>query len=209
MANLITLGRLVLLFVLVGLTYSHSLVAQIIAFFLLILIFIMDGLDGWVARRRGEASLFGSLFDIAADRVVENVLWVVLAHQHRVPIWVALVFLVRGLLVDSIRATGAAERQRPFDMARSTLSRFLIAGRFMRIFYAVVKAVAFSWLLLLPIIAHLVPGPWNAWRGVLETIAMGLILMAVSLCVARGLPVVVEFMQRIDWRPARRISPPP
>src|SRR3546814_3442538 len=42
---------------------------------LLLLIISLDGLDGWVARRRGETSVFGAVFDIAADRVVEAVLW--------------------------------------------------------------------------------------------------------------------------------------
>ena len=39
----------------------------------------LDGVDGYVARKRNETSVFGSIFDIAIDRVVENVLWVVLA----------------------------------------------------------------------------------------------------------------------------------
>jgi len=100
MANLITLSRLLLLFILVGLLYHNAVYAQIIAFFLLILIFVMDGLDGWVARRRGESSLFGAIFDIAADRVVENVLWVVLADLDRVPIAVALLPTVSLLGFD-------------------------------------------------------------------------------------------------------------
>jgi CDP-diacylglycerol--glycerol-3-phosphate 3-phosphatidyltransferase len=206
MANLITLGRLLLLFILVGLLYRNAVYAQIIAFLLLIVIFAMDGLDGWVARRRGESSLFGAIFDIAADRVVENVLWVVLADLDRVPIGVALVFLVRGLLVDSIRAVGASEQQRPFDMVVGTWGRFLVAGRFMRIFYAVVKTVAFCWLLLLPIIAGLFPGFWATWKTILEDIGSGLVLLAVIVCLARALPVVIEFMQRQNQSAVQRES---
>jgi len=206
MANLITLSRLLLLFILVGLLYHNAVYAQIIAFFLLILIFVMDGLDGWVARRRGESSLFGAIFDIAADRVVENVLWVVLADLDRVPIAVALIFLVRGLLVDSIRAAGASQQQRPFDMVAGPLGQWLIAGRFMRIFYAVVKAVAFCWLLLLPIIAGLLPGFWAAWQTALENVGSGLVWFAVIVCLARGLPVVLEFLQRQNETAAPRES---
>ncbi|MEZ5585100.1 MAG: hypothetical protein R3F37_22225 [Candidatus Competibacteraceae bacterium] len=52
MANLITLGRLLLLFILVGLLYRDTVFAQISAFFLLIIIFVMDGLwtVGWRAN---------------------------------------------------------------------------------------------------------------------------------------------------------------
>ena len=78
MANLITLLRFLLLFLLVAMAYWASPHLQMINAPLLVLIIALDGLDGWVARRRGETSVFGSIFDIAVDRVVENVLWIVL-----------------------------------------------------------------------------------------------------------------------------------
>ena len=53
--------------------------------FLLLFIFISDGLDGWVARRRGTTSDFGAVFDIASDRIVENALWVVFAQMGLIP----------------------------------------------------------------------------------------------------------------------------
>ncbi len=196
MANLVTLCRLFLLFVLVGLAYVDGLLVQLTAFVLLIVVFVMDAVDGWVARRRGETSLFGSVFDIAADRVVENVLWVVLADLDRVGIWVPLVFLVRGFLVDSIRTLGASEGQAPFAMMSSSLGRYLVAGRFMRGLYGAVKTVAFAWLFLLPVLASLLPDWWPRWSGLLEGIGTVLVLAAVALCIARGIPVVVEFMQR-------------
>src|SRR5690606_14078308 len=98
---------------------------------LLLLIISLDGLDGWVARRRGETSLFGAVFDIAADRVVEVVLWLVLADLGLVPIWVAILFVTRGVLVDSIRYARIASGGGVFDMT-SRIGRFLVAGRFMR-----------------------------------------------------------------------------
>ncbi|MEZ5585099.1 MAG: hypothetical protein R3F37_22220 [Candidatus Competibacteraceae bacterium] len=66
----------------------------------------------------------------------------------------------------------------------------------MRIFYAVVKTVAFCWLLLLPIIARLLPGFWAVWRTSLENIGAGLVWFAVAVCVARGLPVVVNSLHQ-------------
>ena len=52
------------------------------------------GILGYVSM--SKVSLFGSIYDIAANRVVENVLWVVLANLDLVPVWVALVFVTRG-----------------------------------------------------------------------------------------------------------------
>jgi CDP-diacylglycerol---glycerol-3-phosphate 3-phosphatidyltransferase len=103
MANLITLLRFLLLFLLVAMAYWASPSMQLVNAPLLVLIIALDGLDGWVARRRGETSVFGSIFDIAVDRVVENVLWIVLGDLGLIPIWVAIVFIVRGAIVDAIR----------------------------------------------------------------------------------------------------------
>ena len=112
MANLLTLTRFLLLFVLVVMAYEAPPVVQQIDVLLLILIIALDGLDGYVARKRGETSMFGSVFDIAVDRVVENVLWIVLADLNLVPIWVAIVFITRSLLVDTIRGHAATQVNR-------------------------------------------------------------------------------------------------
>ena len=103
MANLITLGRFLLLFLLVTAAYEASPAWQVANAPLLLLIIALDGVDGYVARKRNETSVFGSIFDIAIDRVVENVLWVILADLGLVPIWVAIVFITRSSIVDSIR----------------------------------------------------------------------------------------------------------
>lgn len=193
MANLITLSRILLLFLLVGLVYQTGSYVQFLGLPILIAIFVTDGLDGFVARKRGESSLFGALFDIAVDRIVENVLWVVFADLALVPIWVPIVFIVRGSIVDSVRAHGASQGLTPFGMMHSAFGRFLVAGRFMRIAYAVVKAVAFGWIVLFQPVQTLFPGFWAVWGPSLEGVTHGLIYLTVAFNLARGLPVVFEF----------------
>ena len=109
MANLITLARFILLYVLILLAYTQTAKLQLLNCPLLLIIFFLDAVDGYVARKRDESSLFGALFDITVDRVVENVLWVVLVDLGFIPVWVAVVFLTRSFLVDSIRSQGASE----------------------------------------------------------------------------------------------------
>ncbi len=157
------------------------------------MVFALDAVDGWVARRRGECSLFGSVFDIAADRVVENSLWVVLACLDRVPVWVPIVFIARGVLVDAIRSVGAAQGTAPFDALKSPLGRFLVASRFMRALYGVVKTVTFAWLFLLPIIETALPQAWRDWQPLLTGVGFSLVVFTVILCIVRGLPVLLEF----------------
>ncbi len=195
MANLITLSRLLLLIVVVILAYQPPSFWQLLNVLLLILVFVTDGLDGYVARKRNETSLFGAMFDIAGDRIVELSMWIVFADLDLVPIWVPLVFVIRGVIVDTIRAGMARETgQQPFEMLKGPVGRWLVAGKFMRIFYAVLKAVVFCWLLLIYPLEALVPELWSEWGWLLSGIARVLVPLTVTICVLRGFPVVAEFV---------------
>jgi CDP-diacylglycerol--glycerol-3-phosphate 3-phosphatidyltransferase len=201
MANLLTLSRLLLLIVVARLFYVESNVVQMLNFFLIILMFMTDAFDGYVARKRNESSLFGALFDIAGDRIVELTLWLVVADIGLVPIWVPLVFIVRGVAVDTIRAGHAAARGvAPFKLMQTRLGKAIVAGKFVRTLYAVVKASAFCGLALLRPLPIVLPDVWSAAGLVLMTLTYGSVYVAVALCIARGLPVIAEFVhaQRAD-----------
>ena len=209
MANLVTLSRLVLLLVVVWLFYQPLTLWSFAGFFLIIFIFVSDGLDGYIARKRNETSLFGALFDIAGDRIVELTLWIVAADVDLVPIWVPLVFIIRGVIVDTIRSSNAvAEGVAPFALMRSPLGKFIVAGKFMRILYAVAKASAFAGLAIQYPGPALLPAFWN-WIGwLLTALTYFFVYLSVVLCIARGLPVIAEFVytQKNDIlrRPGRK-----
>ena len=195
MAILVTLGRLLLLFVLVGMIYWAPPAWQLWNLPLLVLIMLMDALDGVVARAFGESSLFGATFDIAADRIVETVLWVVLGHIGLVPIWAAIVFILRGNIVDAIRNSAAAsEGVAPFDMMQSPLGRFLVGGRFMRGLYNTVKMATFGLALLLQPLPLLYPAWWAGAGAAAGFVLIVLVWISVALCLVRGAPVVIEFL---------------
>lgn len=193
MANLITSVRFGLLFLLVAMVYVAPPVWQLFNPVLLIVIIALDGLDGYVARRRGESSLFGSAYDIAVDRVVENIMWIVLADVGLVPVWVPLLFITRGVLVDSIRGQAAAYGVGAFEMMRSRTGRFLVAGRFMRGLYGTVKATAFAWILLIQPAPRLWPEVWAEWSAIMVIVTHLLVYAAAVLCLVRGVPVIIEF----------------
>ncbi|MEO8466745.1 MAG: CDP-alcohol phosphatidyltransferase family protein [Gammaproteobacteria bacterium] len=195
MANLVTLSRLLLLLVVVALSYVQPTPWQFANFFLIILIFVSDGLDGYLARKRNETTLFGALFDIAGDRIVELTLWVVAADTDLVSAWVPLVFIWRGVIVDTIRSTNAvAHAMAPFALMRSRFGRFIVAGKFVRVLYAVVKASAFALLALQRPFPQYLPELWSYVGGALTVFTYSLVYLAVLFCVARGVPVVAEFL---------------
>ncbi len=194
MANLITLTRLVLLFGLVGWMLHAPAPWQWAGPPLLLLIIISDGLDGWIARRRGETSREGGVLDIMADRIVENVMWIVLVFVELAPLWAAVVFVSRGIIVDTIRYSSPATRDSVFGTTRSAWARRIVAGRFMRATYGTAKAVTFAWLLVMYAMRENDLAAWQTWTAALHGTAAVLIWLTVGLCVLRGLPVVIEWL---------------
>ena len=210
MANAITIGRLVLLFVVIWLIYVGNVAVITACMLLLLVVFAGDGLDGWVARRQGTTSTFGAVFDIAGDRMVENCLWVVFAHLHVIPVWVPLLVLSRGFIVDGLRSLSFTEGMTAFgekNMMRSSLTQWLTAGRFMRALFGYVKAAGF--VFLCGLVAWETKDTSGTALGSLYTIQIfrwfGWLLVwgAVALTVIRGLPVLwdaIPYMQEIDRR---------
>lgn len=195
MANLVTLSRFVLVLAAILLAYGPPTAWRLLAVPLLILGFVTDAIDGYLARRRGEASVFGAMLDIAVDRIVEISLWVVLADLDLVAVWVPLVFVARGGLVDTIRGEASARQQlAPFDTVAGRLGRFIVAGAFVRTLYAVVKATTFSWLLLLHALVPLLADPGAAWVASAWRLGDALVLVSVALCLLRALPVLAGYL---------------
>jgi CDP-diacylglycerol--glycerol-3-phosphate 3-phosphatidyltransferase len=195
MANLVTLSRLLLLLLVVWIFYLPPTPWALANFFLIILIFVSDGLDGYIARKRNETSLFGALFDIAGDRITELTLWIVAADTDLVPVWVPLVFIMRGVIVDTIRSSSAvAQGMAPFALMRSRIGKFIVAGKFMRTFYAVCKAAAFAGLALQAPGPVFLPALWGYAGWLLTGLTYFFVYLSVVLCIARGWPVVAEFV---------------
>jgi CDP-diacylglycerol--glycerol-3-phosphate 3-phosphatidyltransferase len=178
----------------VAIAYQPPSLFQLLSVPLLVVVFITDGLDGYIARKRGEASLFGAMFDIAGDRIVELTMWIVLADLDLLPVWVPLVFVIRGTIVDTIRSSQTSHRrQSPFSMMETPVGKWLVAGKFMRIFYSVLKAHAFCWMLLIRPLPVLFPEFWSTWGSLMTGIGAFLVYLSVAVCLARGLPVIIEF----------------
>lgn len=195
MANLVTLSRLILLLVVVWLFYLPPTAWSFLSFFLIIFIFVTDGLDGYIARKRNETSLFGALFDIAGDRITELTLWIVAADTDLVPIWVPLVFIIRGVIVDTIRSSNAvAQGVTPFAVMRTALGKFIVASKTVRILYAVAKASAFAGLALQHPGPIVLPAFWDSVGWLLTWLTYFFVYVSVALCIARGLPVIAEFV---------------
>ncbi len=197
-ANTITLARLPLLLLLVAILFVPSFPLRLTGLGLLIVLYLMDWFDGYVARLRNEVTELGAVLDIALDRAVENILWITFMYLGLVPFWVPIVFLIRSFVVDGVRGVALTRGKSGFGMMHTPLGRFLVASRFMRAFYGLVKAVVFCQLYLTHALALEDPQVLVTLHPVNQT----LILLAVGLCIARGIPVILD--GRIYFAPEKR-----
>jgi len=188
LANLITLARLPLLLLIVGLLFLPSFHAGMVGVGLLVVLYLMDWFDGYIARLRHEVTEMGAVLDVALDRAVENILWITFMYLGMVPLWVPIVFLSRSFIVDGVRGVALSQGKSGFGMMHTPWGRFLVASRFMRAFYGLAKAVVFGMLYLTHVLALRYPGV----PATLHSLNQSLIFLTVGLCVLRGIPVLLD-----------------
>lgn len=115
---------------------------------LLVVSGITDYLDGWLARRRGEATPLGALLDSLADSVFMLVL---LVAANRIGVWPFYLLLAWGLRDLGVFALRASAAQQGFTVPSS------LAGK-----------VAFNlsgWSFFLMTLDLVWPLPWLAWTA--------------------------------------------
>ncbi len=191
-ANAITVYRLILTFIVLAIfgTNTYISIACIVT---ILIIFIMDSVDGIVARKKNQTSTFGAVFDIVADRIVENVFWIYFAHIDLVPLWMPIVVVTRGLLTDGVRSIALTEGKAPFEMMTIPWARALTSSRISRSVYGVAKMVAF---LLLPTVYVLQDTyPNQPITDYTSLVSMIIAYIAVVMCLIRGIPVLID-----GWR---------
>jgi phosphatidylglycerophosphate synthase len=201
LANWITLSRFPLLLITVLILYHGSPWTRLAGVGLLFVGLMLDTVDGVVARKRGETSLFGSVLDIAADRTYELLLWVCFADLRMIPVGIPLIIIARTTLTDAFRSIGVGQGTAPFAQHRTALGRFLVGSTFMRTGYAVTKVITFCGLAL----AQALSGFPGTYASAVPAMMSGLRVMAwlaVAFCVFRGLPVIVHSLKEYWSIPA-------
>ena len=201
MANLLTLARVALVFLIVAVWDRDS---RILAPWLdlamvpvLAWAIFMDALDGWVARRYNEESEAGALFDIAGDRIVELALWAFFATrvdalgEPLVALWVPMAMIARTVSTDLVRSLAFGQGRTPFgarSMQSTGWARQLTASRWSRATYGGAKAVCFCALGLL--LAWQAAPDYAGAAAVLRLVVDPLVYLTVAFCLVRAVPVL-------------------
>ncbi|MGH9555930.1 MAG: CDP-diacylglycerol--glycerol-3-phosphate 3-phosphatidyltransferase [Terriglobales bacterium] len=178
--NYITLTRILsiplLMWILFGGAFSSSRgEKELAASLVFIAASLTDGLDGFLARKRGQITTLGMLLDPLADKLLIAAAFVSLVQFNPdiVPAWVAVVVIGREFLVSGLRSIAASEG---FTIEASDLGKF-------KMFAQIVSVVA-------AILAH----RWYAWD-------LRLFLLPVDLIarVSVGFMVLLSLVSAIDY----------
>jgi cardiolipin synthase len=106
--NVITLSRIVLIPLIIGLYYlpygwisDHE--KNLTATLVFILAAATDWLDGYLARRLNQMSAFGEFLDPVADKLIVAGALIVLVYLQRVDMLVALIIIGREIAISALR----------------------------------------------------------------------------------------------------------
>lgn len=107
--NKLTIIRILLVPVYVGLMYFDNPVSYWAASFVFAAACLTDFLDGMIARKTNQISTFGKLMDPIADKLLVMSALVLLTFQHKMPAWVTIIMLAREFIISGFRLVAIGE----------------------------------------------------------------------------------------------------
>ncbi|MGA9063050.1 MAG: CDP-diacylglycerol--glycerol-3-phosphate 3-phosphatidyltransferase [Terracidiphilus sp.] len=157
---------------------------EIAASILFVLASITDGLDGYLARRRGQITTMGMLLDPLADKIMVTAAFVALVayNPQVVKVWIVVVIIGREFVISGLRSIASSEG---FTITASELGKLKTVVQIV----SVVSAI----------LAH----RWNHWRiGVLVIpvywYAVAAIYFTVLVSIISAVDYFIGFWKKID-----------
>ena len=131
LANALTLWRLAVVCVLAGVAAMPTMLAGETAAWLALTtaltVLVLDGLDGWAARRQGLCSRFGARFDMEVDALLGVVLAALALGQGKVGAWVLLLAGLRYLFLAGQALWPVLRRPLPDSLRRKVVCVFQLS----------------------------------------------------------------------------------
>jgi CDP-diacylglycerol--glycerol-3-phosphate 3-phosphatidyltransferase len=144
---------------------------EIIASAIFILASITDGLDGYLARHRGQITTLGMLLDPLADKLMVTTAFILLvAYNPRVmhP-WIAVVVIGREFLVSGLRSIASSEG---FTIEASELGKLKTVIQIVAVVAAILNHRwdywQFGWF---PVGVHLIAVTATYWMTIVSIIS--------------------------------------
>jgi CDP-diacylglycerol---glycerol-3-phosphate 3-phosphatidyltransferase len=164
---------------------------ELLASALFIAASLTDGIDGYLARKRGQITTMGILLDPLADKLLIAAAYVALVQLNPslVPAWVAIVVIGREFLVSGLRSIAASEG---FTIEASQLGKFKMV---VQIVSVVTVIVDHRWKELAVYGQYFLPIHWIAYLAIWFMVVISLV---------SAVDYFVAFWSKIDRRVVRR-----
>jgi CDP-diacylglycerol---glycerol-3-phosphate 3-phosphatidyltransferase len=143
-----------------------------------------DGIDGYLARKRGQITTMGILLD-PADKLLIAAAFVSLVQLNPslVPAWVAIVVIGREFLVSGLRSIAASEG---FTIEASDLGKFKMVVQIVAVVAVILDHSWKEW----PVYgSYFLPVHWIAWLAIWFMVCVSLV---------SAIDYFVAFWSRID-----------
>ncbi len=132
-----------MIFIAVGFLSCKDINLRIWGALILLPAFLLDGLDGLLARRLCASNNIGSLIDTLGDRITENVLLIFFAYKKLIPLFIPLVFISRSFISDFIRFLAFNKGIGTFSINKSKFGFYIVASKTSRATYLILKLLVF------------------------------------------------------------------
>jgi CDP-diacylglycerol--glycerol-3-phosphate 3-phosphatidyltransferase len=144
---------------------------ELLATALFIAASITDGIDGYLARKRGQITTMGMLLDPLADKLLIAAAFVTLVqfNPRLVPAWIAVVIIGREFLVSGLRSIAASEG---FTIEASDLGKFKMV---VQIFSVVAVILDHRWQEWPIYKTYFFPVHWIAFAAIWFMVVLSLI----------------------------------
>lgn len=143
---------------------------EVLASVLFVLASITDGVDGYLARKRGQITTMGMLLDPLADKILVTAALVALVayNPQVVKVWIAVVIIGREFLISGLRSIAASEG---FTIQASDLGKLKTVTQIVSVVSAILAHHWFQWQFGWLII----PVKWTAVTAIYFTVAVSTI----------------------------------
>ena len=157
---------------------------ELLASILFVLASITDGVDGYLARKRGQITTMGILLDPLADKIMVTAAFIALVAYNPsvVKVWIAVVIIGREFLISGLRSIAASEG---FTIQASDLGKLKTVIQIV----AVVSAIlAHQWY------------EWNFWGFIVPVkwTAITAIYFATLVSIISAVDYLIGFWKRVD-----------
>lgn len=137
--NQLTLLRILLTPVFVAFLFSQNPVLRQLSLIVFIVALLTDWYDGWVARKWGYVTRWGTFLDPLADKVVTSAALVSFVVLGLSPAWPVWLIVIRDIAITLLRSY-AEFKGKPFDTSRFAKTKTFI--QFVVIYYVLLLYIA-------------------------------------------------------------------